>query len=167
MIGRIGRERRSELLEAYHDGELRGLARWRLTRLLAQDAELRDELESLGRLGSLLREVDAEQPTPDLWDSLRLRLPAVDARRQEAEVAAPGRVPRWLGAGLAAVAAALALVVGLNLGPQAAAPGSLRWLDSRGNPVLVLQDDRDATIIWLLEPAPGENVSRRTGRVVG
>ena len=162
MIEGIGRDRLEARLQAYHDGELSWLGRWRLERLLARDAGLREELDGLGRLGVLLQEVDAELPTPDLWESVRMRLPAMDARRTQTERAGHlGRGPRWVGAGLAAVAAALALVVGLNLAPSDSAPASVRWLDSRGNPVLVLQDDRDATIIWLLEPNP-DNASRRT-----
>ena len=72
-------------------------------------------------------------------------------------------LPRWIGAGLATAAAALALVIGLQLVPPSGS-GAVRWLDSRGNPVVVLQDDHDATIIWLLE-APAE-VSGRTGSAV-
>jgi hypothetical protein len=40
------------------------------------------------------------------------------------------------------------------LSGDAAPVGSLRWLDSKGKPVIVLQDDRDATIIWVLEKPP-------------
>ena len=82
-------EQSIQLLEAYHDGELGWLGRWRARRLLARDADARAILASLETVG---------------------------------------------------------------------------WLDSRGNPVVVLQDDRDATIIWLLE-APAE-VSGRRGRAV-
>ncbi len=80
-----------EELWAYHDGELRGLARWRFERRLRRDAALRSELAAMARLGDLVRESEAGAPEPDLWDRIRLRLPAVDARR--AEAAAP-RSPR-------------------------------------------------------------------------
>ena len=36
-------------------------------------------------MGAALRDIDAEAPTPDLWDDIALRLPGLDARR-EAEV---------------------------------------------------------------------------------
>ncbi len=153
-------EGRIRLLEAYHDGELSWLGRRRVRRLLARDPDARQELATLDTLGGLLREIEAEASTPDLWDTVRLRLPALDARRAEAAGAATSALPRWIGAGVATAAAALALVIGLQLMAPSGS-GAVRWLDSRGNPVLVLQDDRDATIIWLLEP-PAE-VSRRTG----
>ena len=153
-------ESRMRLLEAYHDGELGWLGRWRVRRLLAQDPDVRADLAGLETLGGLLREIESEASTPDLWDAVRLRLSGLDARRAEAAAAGPSTVPRWIGAGLATAAAALALVIGLQLVPPSDS-GAIRWLDSRGKPVVVLQDDRDATIIWLLE-APAE-VSRRTG----
>ncbi len=156
-------ESKIRLLEAYHDGELSWLGRWRVRRLLDRDPDARQELASLDTLGGLLREIETEASTPELWDSVRLRLPALEARRSEAVAAAPSSLPRWIGAGLATAAAALAVVIGLQLVPPSGS-GAVRWLDSRGNPVVVLQDDRDATIIWLLEP-PAE-VSRRTGSAV-
>ncbi len=153
---------RNRMLEAYHDGELSWLSRWRVRRLLARDPDAQAELEALSGLGGLLREIEAEAATPDLWESLRLRLPGLDARRAEA-AAEPTRSPRWVGAGMAATAAALAVAIVLQLGPRTN-PGAVRWLDSNGRPVLVLQDDRDATIIWLLE-TPAE-LTRRSGRAL-
>ena len=155
---------RMQLLAAYHDGELSWLGRWRARRLLARDPEARAELAGLESLGGLMREIETEAPAPDLWDAVRLRLPALDARRGEAAAAPPGGAARWVGAGLATVAAALALVIGIELSAVGGS-GSVRWLDSRGNPVVVLQDDREATIIWLLEGST-ENVSRRTGSAI-
>jgi len=157
-------ERKIRLLEAYHDGELGWLGRWRARRLLSRDADARATLASLETVGGLLREIEAEASAPDLWDTVRLRLPALDVRRAEAGAADASSLPRWIGAGLATVAAALAMVIGLQLVPPSGSGGAVRWLDSRGSPVVVLQDDRDATIIWLLE-APAE-VSRRTGSAV-
>jgi hypothetical protein len=156
-------ERRIRLLEAYHDGELGWLDRWRARRLLSRDADARAILASLETVGGLLREIEAEASAPDLWEAVRLRLPALDARRSGAAAAEASSLPRWIGAGLATAAAALALVIGLQLVPPSGS-GAVRWLDSRGSPVVVLQDDRDATIIWLLE-APAE-VSGRRGRAV-
>jgi hypothetical protein len=148
-------ERRIRLLEAYHDGELGWLDRWRARRLLSRDADARAILASLETVGGLLREIEAEASAPDLWEAVRLRLPALDARRSGAAAAEASSLPRWIGAGRA--------VIGLQLVPPSGS-GAVRWLDSRGSPVVVLQDDRDATIIWLLE-APAE-VSGRRGRAV-
>ena len=59
-------------------------------------------------------------------------------------------LPAWLGEALAAASVALVMPSGMLSG-DAAPVESLRWLDSRGKPVMVLQDDRDATIIWVLQ----------------
>jgi anti-sigma factor RsiW len=141
--------RQRELLEAYRDGELSGLARWRVRRWLRRDAAARRHLESLDALGELLREVDAEGPAPDLWPAIRVRLAEAEAVR----------APRWrraagyLAAGaVAASAAALALLVaGEEPRPAAGSPGAVRWIDSRGHPMMVLRDDSAATIIWVAD----------------
>jgi anti-sigma factor RsiW len=157
-----------EQLQAYYDGELRGLARWRFERRLARDPAARQELLALEETGRLVREVEAERAAPDLWEAVRLRLPALDAQRAEVEEA-PGMVRSrlrawspWVGAGVAA--AALALAVGVEWG-DASVPGSVRWIDSRGNPLMVLQDDSQATIIWVIEGESGD-LSWRPGRVL-
>jgi anti-sigma factor RsiW len=159
----------SEQLHAYHDGELRGLARWRFERRLARDPATRQELEALAETGRLLREAEAEATAPDLWEAIRLRLPALDAQRAEPEetLAAPRSrlwvLSPWVGAAGVA-AAALALAIGVEWG-DASIPGSVRWIDSRGSPLMVLQDDSRATIIWVIEEEPGE-LSGRSGRVL-
>jgi len=162
------RDRIGEQLQAYHDGELHGLARWRLERRLARDPAARQDLSALEETGRLLRAVETEGPAPDLWDAIRLRLPALDAERAEPEEASGGVRARlwalspWLGVGVAA--AALALAIGVEWG-DASVPGSVRWIDSRGNPLMVLQDDSKATIIWVIEGEPGD-LSGRSGRVL-
>jgi anti-sigma factor RsiW len=162
------RDGRSERLHAYHDGELRGLARWRFERRLARDPAAREELLALAEMGRLLREAHAEGPAPDLWEAIRLRLPALDAQRAELEEA-PGALRSrlrvlspWVGAGVAA--AGLALAIGIEWG-DASVSGSVRWIDSRGEPLMVLQDDSKATIIWVIEREPGD-LSGRRGRVL-
>lgn len=150
---------RSEL-EAYRDGELSFWARRRVERALRRDPALRRRLEALESIGTLLREADAEAETPDLWAGIRLRLVQEDARRE----AAAGR--SWLDAwrrpiGVAALGAMAAgsIALALLLTPEATAPpsvrpappGSVRWIDARGNPMMVLRDDREATIIWIPE----------------
>ena len=163
-----GRDRFSEQLQAYYDGELHGLARWRMQRRLARDPGTRQELVALEETGRLLREAEAGGAAPDLWEAIRLRLPALDAQRAEAgEAPGPARsrlwaLSPWVGACVAA--AALALAISVEWG-DASAPGSVRWIDSRGNPLMVLQDDRQATIIWVIEAEPGD-LSWRPGRVL-
>ena len=49
-------ERDERALHAYHDGELRGFARWRFERRLARSPALQRELRGLSELGRLLRE---------------------------------------------------------------------------------------------------------------
>jgi anti-sigma factor RsiW len=149
------RERERLELDAYHDGELGWLARRRVEQRLAHDAAARRELASLGELGALLREqASAEPATPDLWAGIHARL--ATARRPEpleADDALSGRagwLPAWLGAGLAAASVAAVMASGALAG-DAAPVSSVRWLDGKGKPVMVLQDDRDATIIWVLD----------------
>ncbi len=162
------RDRISERLQAYHDGELHVLARWRLERRLARDLAARQELSALEETSRLLREVETDGAAPDLWEAIRLRLPALDAERAEPEEAGGGVRSRlwalspWVGVGVAA--AALALAIGVEWG-DASVPGSVRWIDSRGDPLMVLQDDSQATIIWVIEGEPGD-LSGRSGRVL-
>ena len=162
------RDRINGQLHAYYDGELHGLARWRFERRLARDPAVRQELLALEETGRLLREVESEQAAPDLWEAIRLRLPALDARRAEPEEA-PGvarsrlwALSPWVGVGVAA--AVLALAIGVEWG-DASVAGSVRWIDSRGDPLMVLQDDSQATIIWVIEGETGD-LSGRAGRVV-
>jgi anti-sigma factor RsiW len=161
-------DRISQRLQAYHDGELRALSRCRLERRLARDPAARQELLALEETGRLLREVEAAAAAPDLWDAIQLRLPALDAERFEAETAPAEPRSRfwalspWVGVGVAA--AALALAVGVEWG-DASVPGSVRWIDSRGQPLMVLQDDSRATIIWVIEGESGD-LSRGSGRVL-
>jgi anti-sigma factor RsiW len=157
----------SERLQAYYDGELRGLARWRFERRLRRDPELREELLALQETGRLVRDAVSEGAAPDLWEAIRLRLPALDAQRAEAAETAPPRswirtVSPWVG--VAAATAALALAIGVDWS-DASDPGSVRWIDSRGTPLMVLQDDSEATIIWVIE-GPSGDLSGRSGRVV-
>jgi anti-sigma factor RsiW len=162
------RDRISERLQAYYDGELRGLARWRFERRLVRDPVVRQELLALEETGRLLREVEAEAAAPDLWEAIRLRLPALDAKRAEAGEAPaaprsrPWALSPWVGVGVAA--AALALAIGVEWG-DASVPGSVRWIDSRGKPLMVLQDDSEATIIWVIEAESGD-LSGRSGRAL-
>jgi anti-sigma factor RsiW len=154
-------------LQAYHDGELRGLRRWRFERRLSRAPELRAELEALQQLAVWTRESEAERPSADLWDRIALRLPALDAQRAES--------PRRPGWGVAAAFArpltalaltgALALVLFLVIirDGSTPAPGVIRWLDTGGRSVMVLEDPGNSTIVWLLDP-PSEGASVRGSR---
>jgi anti-sigma factor RsiW len=161
------RDKTSERLQAYYDGELRGLARWRFERRLERDPALQGELFALEETGRLLRLVDSEAAAPDLWGAIRLRLPALEVQRAElGEAAAAPRfrlrtLSPWVG--VAAATAALALAIAVEWGDPSV-PGSVRWIDSRGKPLMVLQDDRKATIIWVIEEEPGD-LSGRSARV--
>jgi anti-sigma-K factor RskA len=148
-----GRER--ALLDAYRDGELSRLARFRVERWLRRDANARLALAELESLAEALRELDAEAPAPDLWPAIRMRLAAADARAAEAAEPSLWRsAAGYLALGAAATAAtALALLL-RSVEPPATASGpvgSVRWIDSRGSPMMVLRDDRVATIIWVPE----------------
>jgi anti-sigma-K factor RskA len=151
---RIGASRDERALLAYHDGELRGWGRWRFERRLARSPELRRELAVLARLGELVRESEAQAPAPDLWEAIEQRLPAADARRAEAERAGGG-LGAWLGSRLrplgavaaAAAAAALAFVLLSGDNPTG---GVVRWMDSGGKSVMVLEGGEGVTIIWVL-----------------
>lgn len=164
------RDRINEQLQAYYDGELHGLARWRVERRLARDPAARQELLAFEETGRLLREVEGEQAAPDLWETIRLRLPALDAQRAELEEAAGLARSRlwalspWVGVGVGVAAAVLALAIGVEWG-DASVPGSVRWIDSGGKPLMVLQDDSQATIIWVIEGETGD-LSGRSGRAV-
>jgi anti-sigma factor RsiW len=146
--------RRGDTKELYAllDGELAPWHRWLARRRLARDPAARRELDSVAEIGALLREQAASAGEPDLWQAVRARLPYAEQPAAAGE-RAPARAP-WLpacvGAGLATAAVAAVMATGLLAG-DAPAVGSVRWLDSRGKPVMVLQDDRDATIIWVIE----------------
>jgi anti-sigma factor RsiW len=147
-------ERRRRELHAYLDGELSPWRRWRVERRLARDPAAERELASLAQLGELLREQAAAAPAPDLWAGVRARLataPRPAPWDEDSMAASPAPwLPAWLGAGLAAASVA-AVMASSMLGGDAAPMGSVRWLDGKGKPVMVLQDDGDATIIWVLE----------------
>lgn len=152
-----------ELLHAYHDGELSGFARWRFERELRRSPALQAELDELASLGELLRQQDAHGPSPDLWDAIALRLPAIDATRAERAGGADPRSGRRLGGALGwwikpigaiAATAAVAAVVfysGLFHETPTSTAGVVRWIDSGERSVMVLEDDPDTTIIWVLD----------------
>jgi len=58
-----------------------------------------------------------------------------------------------------AVSAALALALFLGIMEDAAlpTPGTIRWMDTGGRSVMVLEDQGDATIVWLLDALEDES----------
>lgn len=140
---------------AYHDGELGGVARWLFERRLRRSPELQQELEALDQIGSLVRASETRADSVDLWDRISLRLPAADARRAEEMEAGSFVTPTWLRPlGAAAVAALVAVFFG-SLDTPAQGARVVRWMDSGGRSVIVLDDavDSDVTIIWILDGA--------------
>jgi anti-sigma factor RsiW len=154
-------QREERALHAYHDGELRGLARWRFERRLARSPALQRELRGLSELRLLLRERAAAATGPELWDGIAARLPVADARRQAAAAErSPARGLGWLpplGAAAAALAVAAVVAQQWLTAPALEQAGVVRWMDSRGSSVMVLEEDEqnEVTIIWLLDGGPG------------
>ena len=172
--GGVGRDAEDRQLAAYHDGELRALARWRMERRLRRDPELRRELERLVRIRAAVREGAAGAPAPDLWDRIALRLPAADAEREEAH-AAPRARGRWLLAAPLAVGAAATAAAGVALlfasrpAPVPESVGVVRWMSAGKRNVFVREETgpQGATIIWILhEPSETAAARRRPGDVV-
>jgi anti-sigma factor RsiW len=161
--------RESEILHAYHDGELGVLARWRTRRRLARDPAARAELARLAGLHALVRGLPTGPSTPDLWPGIASRLGAIDAALAvESEAAPTGRpglsiLRTWLrplAAGALVAAAATAWLV-LSPPTETAKGGVVRWIYTKGKPVMVLEGGEDATIIWLLDETPGEQTGWR------
>ena len=152
---------------AYSDGELRGWRRWWFERRLARSPALRAELDELRRVSRWVRALEVEARSVDLWDRIALRLLALDAELAEARAAR--EAGRWapFARPLAAVAAGAALAVAIALGIMqdgvASKPGVIRWLDTGGRGVMVLEDQGDATIVWLLD-APEEDAGKGGSR---
>ena len=157
--GRMSRG--EELLCAYHDGELKGLARRRFERQLRQSPELREELGALDVVRHALSEIDAEGAAPDLWDDIAPRLPAADARRREGDPAPRrGSLLGWLfhpvGASLAVAAAAAAVAVIVMWPTPQVRASVVQWVDGGGHSVMVLDREPDTTIIWMFDGAVEE-----------
>ena len=149
------RDARREALHAYHDGELSAFARWRFERALRRSPELRQELRALEAVGDVLRESHATAPAPDLWPEIAPRLAALDAARAEREALPRWRSPVWwlkpAGALAAGVALSIWVVDWTAPGPVPGSAGVVRWLDSGGRNVMVLEGSPGTTIVWPLE----------------
>jgi len=163
-------------LEAFHDGELAGLARWRLARHVARCPDCGAEVGGLKTLAGLVREEElGATPAPDLWVAIAARLPEIDAdlARRAAPAAAvrPARLRgRWAGllgplpigvGGLAA--AAIALVLWLRVPGVPPLDDVVEELDAMGRSVAVLPSDDKSTIIWVLDPDSVASVEESHG----
>ena len=146
-----------ELLHAYHDGELSRLGRWRFERTLRHSPALQRELASLRQMRGALQALDGTADAPDLWESLRPSLAGARAKARDGAISeGRGRGIIWWLAPLGAAAATAAVVLAVYGGFFASSPatgGTLRWIDSEGRSVMVLDDDPDTTIIWVLDGA--------------
>jgi len=157
--------RRPERFSALLDGELSP----RAARRLEAEPRAREEIEGLASVGEWVREAQAARAgdVPDLWPGVAARLAALDAERVGAEGQGLSRRPssRWLGPALAAAAAAAAaLVLWLAAPIPVARAGDevVQWLDTQGHPVMVIEAEDEATIIWVLG-AEVEDLSRAGG----
>jgi anti-sigma factor RsiW len=157
MTGDAMSGRNEELLHAYHDGELSALGRWRFERALRRSPALQRELAALRGMRGALQDLDASGAAPDLWETLAPRLRAARAPRSDTASDHGGRGLVWwlapIGAAAATAAVVLAIVYGGFFATPPAAGGTLRWIDSEGRSVMVLDDDPDTTIIWVLDGA--------------
>ena len=79
----------------------------------------------------------------------------VDEGAPDTEEEAAGRRLRWA----ATAAVVLAVFYGGFFASSPAGGGTLRWIDSEGRGVMVLDDDPETTIIWVLDGAT-EGASR-------
>ena len=159
-------ERLGPLLDAYHDGELRGPRCWQVRRHLDRCDACRETLAGIEPLGRWLREVAGSVEPPDLWAEVERQLPvrsqtsAPPRRRLRPAFAMPA-----LGAAVAAT-----LVAALTLGDSAdwanlfgPAPETVvRSLNTHGRPVMVLNGPDDETIIWLIDEGRGQAAEEST-----
>ena len=167
-------EKRSMALVAYHDGELSGLARWRLERELRKSPALQRELAELVKLSGWVREIESAPDTlgtRDPWSEIGPALSSIDrdidrSRKPDRRVASSGSNVGWNWGPLAAAGAVVALALAvLSVDNQGAIPehsppsgqaeiagGSLRYLRTNGVSYVVAQDSEDVTIIWLMDP---------------
>jgi len=156
-------------LQAYHDGELGVLGRWRVARALRRSPALRHELAQLQKVSGWMQKVESEQDpidSPDTWSEIGPALSRIDAEVGSAVFASKRRTHAgWNWGSLlagATLAAVLSLAVVLDNGQgipehrvtdvhEEIAGGALRYLETYGVSTVVSQDSEDVTIIWLMD----------------
>lgn len=174
----MARRQTEELLHAYHDGELPRLQRWRVGRALRRSPEDLEALRRIALVGAWVRDSEGEAPAPELWSGIAGRLAGVDAELEaDANAGRAGwrEALRWFahpvraGAVAAAaitVAVLVSLPTGTGPGPELRSTRVVRSLVTEGKPVVVLPEEGNMTIIWVIEPPTLDEVSRRDGRGV-
>lgn len=149
-------ERLGPLLDAFHDGELRGLRQWRIQRHVGGCAACRETLAEIEPIGNWVREIASAGSTPDLWADVQRQLPAT---ARTAPPARPRFRPLFAMPALGAVAAAGVVAALMFTGPADRTGGLfgttpdrvVRSLNTHGRPVMVLSGPDDETIIWLMD----------------
>ena len=154
-------ERSQRLLEAYCDDELDRLRRAWCTWRIRRSPDWRRELEAIARFSRQIQDHEEETVSEggSLWPEISLGLAAVDAR-VAAQAEAPAQAhPAWrriatpLAAGAAVFAVALWLWEAPTPTPELLSPvqGAVRYLDTDGQPVLLVEDPEGVTIIWMMD----------------
>ena len=164
-------------LEAYHDRELSWWRQRQMERRLRRSPELQHELDLLRQISAGAVAAEPGGASPDLWSDISSHLVAIDAERPSRD-AAPAATDRrdplgrlrgllglpgllsWKPVGLAVAAGAAVLAIGLwnTSGTVPVDPdgGVLRYLDTGAKSVMVV-DNADVTIIWLMEGGGGSD----------
>ncbi len=186
------------LLSGYRDGELGSVSRWRVERHLASCSACARALKALEKVGACVKENEASQGHPDLWEKIRIALPAVDAEIEAQNATLWNRLrtmfeknllPNW-DFSQALIGTASVFLIGLaifrmqsqttaeirivELPPSVTTPmprvdlstlreadlqrvqssvshRKIQSLNARGHSVMLLQDDPDTTIIWIMD----------------
>lgn len=150
-------ELRERLAAEYALGILRGRARRRFERLLADDAGLRDLVQDWElRLNLLAESAPAVAPPPQLWRRIAQQLGPVPAAENWLQ-RLWNSLDFWRPAGIAALAAAAALVAYIAVSPAPPIPGP--------NYIAVLIDADKQPILLAKFDAAAHRLSVRTLRV--
>lgn len=199
------------LLSGYRDGELGAVSHWRVERHLAYCAHCTRALQALEKIGICVKENEASLGHPDLWEKIRVSLPAVDVeiearnaslwRRIRAALQKPV-LANWDFSPTLVGSAALFLIalavfkmqsqseleiytvqippfvatkmprnhwavpdpVDIQRARAPVAQRGIQSLNARGHSVMLLQDDPNTTIIWIMdsEEAGGTTQTNRS-----
>lgn len=168
-------ERCLERLDAFHDGEAGWLARWRVLWHLRRCAVCERERERLHAIGSWIRDAESEAPdgTADLWPGIEARLGALDRTLEAGGERQPAPGWRWPGLLVPLAAGVMAALVGVAVLRSSwparepdATLGVVRALYPQEEPVVVLEDSSESTIIWVMD-SPVDQQSEGADRVLG
>lgn len=199
------------LLSGYRDGELGSVSRWRVERHLACCASCARALKALEKIGACVKDNEAAVGHPDLWEKIRVGLPAVDAEIETQHASLWYRfcasfqkplLSNWNFSQALVGSAALFLMalaifkmqsqtdVELRVVqmppsvttkmPRIDSPNlreatlqrvhasvshrNIQSLNARGHSVMLLQDDPNTTIIWIMDREEGSDANHATQR---